>query len=261
MTWKQRPIWHLAPFLLGAVFNCAVGAQSGQNSSTVPSPQPLPAAPATLTSPDTGDAAEHAARLDSLLAQVRDTSSLYRVQALAAIDASPAVDAETVRGLLHEMLEDRDPLVAQTALQALLRRGDEELAVIRETDLERFSGETKELAEVHLASSNRDVSALRALMKNGDAVVEQAAFEAFATNDARAAVDALMEDFRDTSSLSRLQTLELMIRSPYTNSAAVLMPVLEAASKDANPLVKATALRAIKERTAGAAGASNSGGK
>jgi hypothetical protein len=64
---------------------------------------------------------EHSAIRD-LLAIVRDTKQLTRLQALQLLDSSPQVDEQTVRATLRNALVDPDPLLSQYALVALAVR-------------------------------------------------------------------------------------------------------------------------------------------
>jgi hypothetical protein len=184
------------------------------------------------------DPADTALRFDSLAETLRDRSSLERVPTLEAIAASPDIAATSVESLLLGALEDRDPLVAEAALRALLAREDADVLPALERHLAQHIGENGEWVRVELAARKNDLTALRRLLRNGDALVQERAFEALASKDADAAVELLRKSFEDPASLHRLQTLDLFVRSPYTNSPATLVPMLELASKDRDPLVR-----------------------
>jgi HEAT repeat protein len=64
---------------------------------------------------------QHSAVQD-LLAIIRDTKQLARVQALQLLDTSPQVDEQTVLAALRNALVDPDPLLSQYALEALAAR-------------------------------------------------------------------------------------------------------------------------------------------
>jgi hypothetical protein len=64
---------------------------------------------------------EHSAIRD-LLAIIRDTKHLARLQALQLVDSSPQVNDQTVRAALRDALGDQDPSLRQYALEALAVR-------------------------------------------------------------------------------------------------------------------------------------------
>jgi hypothetical protein len=240
-TFRQSRMLRYTLPIVGLAVSCSLHAQSGSTAQAVAAERPVAASTSI-------DPVEATSQLNSLETRLSDRDSLQRVQTLQAIDASPAMSGETARRVLQNALEDKDPVVSEAALRALLNRGEEQLSLVRSVDLTRFSGETADLVRVHLAQHDQDVSALRDLMRNGDAVVQEAAFEALASSDAHAAIELLKDEFRDTDSLSRLQTLELFASSPYTNSPATLKPILEAASNDANPLIRDRAKELLEKK-------------
>ena len=191
---------------------------------------------------------------DHLIQAFRDRSSLTRVELLEQMDASTAIHPETVISLLRDALNDDDLLVREAALRALIRRDSTQNPVLSEADIAAFQGENAELAKVHMAAKNSDLAMLKDLMQNGDAVVQESAFEALSTNDLPGAVEALQAELRDRQSLYRLQTLELLARSGSTNSPAQLLPILREIAEDPDPLVKDYANQILKEKTVEARG-------
>ncbi len=175
---------------------------------------------------------------DHLIQAFRDGSSLNRVALLEQVDESPAIHPETAVALLQEALHDEDPLVREAALQALLRRDNVQTPVLNEADLAAFQGENAELAKVHFDARNEDTAALKELLQHGNAVVQQGAFEALAATDLPGAVETLHAELRDTKSLYRLQTLQLLTR----NNAApnLLLPILHEFANDARPRLRKT---------------------
>lgn len=240
----QSPVWMFALGGFTLALSGPMEAQSNAKSGATAQAQ-YEQPSGALNSIDPGDTA---ARLDDLLSRLRDPASLHRVQAVEAVAASNTIDADTANRILQEALDDKDPAVAEAALRALLGRGDEQLLQVRESDLERFPGETSELARVHIAAIHQDTPDLRELMRNGNALVQETAFEALASSDTAAAVESLKGEFADATSLHRLQTLELFIRSPYTNSSATLMPILKLASEDKDPMVQQRAKQVLAEK-------------
>ena len=241
MISMKKNVSKFAPLMLMLAASCAAGAQTEPVNER-------PEVARKAVALDALELNEHAAQLESLRSQLEDHSSLLRVQTMQTLGASITVDAETANAILQDGVEDRDPVVAEAALLAFLLRGDEQMAQVRAMDLSHFSGETRELAEVRLSSLSDDRSTLCELMKNGDAQVQQAAFDALAATDTTQAIDTLTAEFRDTTSLFRLQTLELLLRSPYTNSPAIAGALLEKARRDDDPLVQAFAVKALDEK-------------
>jgi hypothetical protein len=248
----QRQWKRVAPFVAGtAVLVLAAGlqAQCNQEPCAVAGAKHVEAAPQGMEERGQSmDRVDAARALDGLVTQLQNRSSIHRVEAVEAIAASATADPEKVNRTLRDALEDEDPVVADAALSALVRRGED--PGLTESELQRNRGEYSELARVQLAARNRDSSALKELMGNGDAVVQEAAFAELATEDPKAAVEALKEELFDRNSLYRVQTLELFVRSPYANSSATLMPVLEEASRDDDAMVKERAEAFLKEKQA-----------
>ncbi len=178
---------------------------------------------------------------DRLLQAFRDPSSLTRVESLEAIDDSTAIAPETIVATLQEALHDDDPLVREAALRALLRRDNEQTPVLNQADVSAFQGETAELAQIHFAAKNADSSTLKDLMRQGNAVVQQAAFEALAATDLPGAIETLRAELQNTQSLYRLQTLQLLAESVYAESSSQLMPILQEVQHDRDPLLRAYA--------------------
>jgi hypothetical protein len=165
------------------------------------------------------------------------------------LDASPVLDQATAVSLFQDALRDADPLVGEAALRALLHRDSEQNRILSENEASRFQGETAELAKVHFAAIHRDAEALRELMRTGDAVVQESAFNALAAENTSGAIEDLKAEFDDRSSLHRLQSLELFLRSAYTSSPEVLEPLLRAASDDEDPLVSDYARDTLKDKS------------
>jgi HEAT repeat protein len=185
---------------------------------------------------------------NQLVLAFHNESSLKRVSLLEQVDASTAINPEAAISLLHDSLRDDDQLVREAALRALIRRDSVQNPVLTEADVDSFQGENAELARVHFAEKNADTSRLKELMQQGDAVVQQSAFEALATTDLPGAVEALRAELRDTKSLYRLQTLQLLTTSSYTNSPNQLLPILREAAADQDPLVRDFANQTLKEK-------------
>jgi hypothetical protein len=185
---------------------------------------------------------------DHLIQAFRDGSSMNRVALLEEVDASPAIHPETAVALLQDALHDEDALVREAALQALLRRDNVQTPVLNEADLAAFQGENAELAKVHFAARNEDTATLKDLLQHGNAVVQQGAFEALAATDVPGAVETLRTELRDTKSLYRLQTLQLLTRSSITSSANQLLPILHEFANDADPLVRDFVKQTLKEQ-------------
>ncbi len=177
---------------------------------------------------------------------------------LKQIDTSPAIDQTTAVSILQNSLHDEDQMVRETALRALTSRDSAENPVLSEAEVSSFQGEDAELAKVHFAAKQGDRATLRELIKNGDAAVQEGAFEALATTDATEAVQVLHAELRDQSSLYRLQTLELFVRSSYTNSSSELLPILQEVEQDHDPLVRDYAKKILKEKKAEAASSQES---
>jgi len=228
------------------MMSCPAGAQSNTRARAVPEVRQE----ASAGSLNSINPPEAASRLEELKSALRDRSSLERVRAVEEIDASNTIDAATAENLLREALDDKDPLVSEAGFRALARRGDERVRLVSESDAEEYPGPTGELAKVRFAALRQDTSDLRELMWNGDAVVQEAAFEALASSDATAAIQALRAELQDPTSLYRLQTLELFVRSPYTNSSATLTPILELASEDHDSLIQERAKQVLAEKRA-----------
>jgi HEAT repeat protein len=190
---------------------------------------------------------------NKLLLKFNDRTVLTRAEVLKEIDASPAINQTTVVSILQNSLHDEDPLVREAALSALTRRDTTEDPVLSEAEVTSFQGEDAELAKVHFAAKNGDRGTLRELIKSDDAAVQESAFDALATTDVAEAVQVLHAELRDQSSLHRLQTLELFVRSAYTNSSSELLPILQEVQEDQDPLVRDYAKQILKEKKSEAA--------
>ncbi len=225
---------------LSPVLAAAQQSQSAAYHSTADAArQPIANIPSTTDAP---------VAADRLLQAFQDKSSLTRVQSLEQIDASPAIAPETIVATLLEALHDRDPLVREAALRALLHRDTEQTPVLNQADLVAFQGETAELARVHFAQKSADASTLKELMQHGTATVQQSAFEALAALDLSAAVEALRAELQDTQSIYRLQTLQLLTRNSFTLPSKELLTILQEAAADHDPLVRAFANQTLKDK-------------
>jgi hypothetical protein len=234
MTCRFRLSRKLAPvgfcFALGGVVCTGGNAQSGAAQVGIASD------------------ADATAAANRLLLAFRDPSALTRVALLEQVDASPAFDQPAAVSLLQDALHDEDPLVREAALRALTVRDSLVRPVLAEADAASFQGENAELARVHFAAKNEDTATLRELMQNGDAVVQETAFEALAATDAVGAVGALRAELRDTNSLYRLQTLQLLASSAYTSSPNELLPTLRELTQDQDPLVRDYAKGLLRQK-------------
>ena len=184
---------------------------------------------------------------DSLLTALHNRSLLTRAALLQKVDTSPAFDEAAAVAVLQDALHDQDASVRDAALRALLRRDNEAAPTLSESDVAGFQGQDADLARVHLAAKHEDTRTLRDLMLSGDAVVQESAFEAFASRDTASAVAALRSQFRDRDSLTRLQSLQLFTRSVYTSAPDELLPILQEASSDDDPLVSDFAIRTLHD--------------
>lgn len=238
----QSQLRRIAPAVILGATAVALQAQCGQRPCAVSAARDEQA-PAKAESMDVVDSAR---RLDSLIVRLHDHKSISRVEALETIATSVTADHEKVSRALRDALEDEDPVVADAALRALVQRGEDPGRT--ESELQQTPGESSELARVQLAARDNDSSTLKELMRNGDAVVQEAAFASLAVQDRASAVEALREELFDRNSLYRLQTLELFVRSPYTNSNVMLL--LEEATRDEDALVKERAETLLTEKRA-----------
>jgi len=220
-----------------------VAGQTSQSAAANPSPDAARQRAANI--PSTLDAPVAA---DRLIEAFRDRSSLYRVTLLEQVDASPAIHPEAAVSLLQDALHDEDPLVREAALLALMRRDNLQAPVLNEADVAGFQGENAELARVHFAAKKEDTDTLKDLMQHGDAVVQESAFEALARTDLPSAIQALHDEIRDTKSMYRLQTLQLLTRSSCTNATNQLLPILRELSEDVDPLVRQFVDQVLKEK-------------
>ncbi len=186
---------------------------------------------------------------NQLISDFRTASALNRVQLLEQVDTSPAVDPAAAVALLRDALHDEDPLVREAALRALTVRDTTQAPLLSEADVEGFQGESAELARVHFAARNGDTDSLNDLMRNGDAVVQQGAFDALAATDLPRAVEALLAELRDTTSPYRLQTLQLLAGSSYAHAGEQLLPVLHELAEDTDPLVRAFAVQTLEAKS------------
>lgn len=206
-----------------------------------------------------GSPAEKASALDALHAHdpvlafelvasdFRDRAFGTRLQSLQLMDQSVAIDNLSLTNLLREALHDEDTAVSDYALQALSRRAQNENALLASSDIVSSDATTQQLARTRLAALGHDQSNLRELMRNGDGVVQSAAFEALAASDANIAFGDLIAEFQDTTSLHRQQTLELLVRTPFVDRQ-LLGGVLQQASSDQDPLIKDFAVRALNQK-------------
>jgi len=244
MTHRSRFLHIVALVALTSALGSLLAA--GQKTQPAASNHPADAARQTVANiPSTVDAPVAA---NQLTLAFRDSSSLNRVALLEQIDASPAINPETAVSLLQEALHDQDPLVREAALRALLRRDNIQSPVLNEADLAAFQGENADLARVHFAAKASDSTTLKELMQHGDAVVQQSAFEALATTDLPGALEALHAELRDTTSLHRLQTLQLLTRNSLTILPGQLLSLLGEATNDNDPLVRNYARQTLKEQ-------------
>jgi HEAT repeat protein len=183
----------------------------------------------------------------SLFAQFDDHSELSRTSILEEIAGYGASDEEAITTFLKEALSDEDALVSDAALRALVRQQVQSgKSLLSDADLNLFGGESADLARVQIAAANRDTGGLLQLLTDGDAAVQQSALDALASIDLDGAIEALRAELDDKKSLHRQQTLELLVRSPYTSGQDFLQPTLIEASHDADPLVRESARELLK---------------
>lgn len=219
-----RPLLALSPLLFSLAMSGPAFAGEGTEASAAPF-ELLPAA-------------DQAVSADAMVSYLRDTSHLDRVQQMAFLGSTPVGDQAAITTLLRGALHDDDPLVGETALRALALRDNDQQRLVSEADTLPFLGESADLAKLEIAARDDDQATLLALMKSGDAVVQESAFEALAAKDTRAAIAALKAEFRNPTSLSRLQTLQLLARSSYTASSETLRALVQEATHDTDPLVR-----------------------
>lgn len=237
-----RSIVALAGFC-SALSPALSAAQTSQTAAVNPSSDG--AHPRTAEIPSSIDAPIAA---DHLVHAFHNRSSLHRVALLEQIDSSAAIPPEAAVSLLQDALHDEDPLVREAALSALLRRDTTQTPVLSEAEVDAFQSENAELAKVHFATKNADTVKLKDLLQHGDAVVQESAFEALATTDLPGAIEALHAELRNTASVYRLQTLQLLTRSTYTNSSNELLAILQEMGEDPDPLVRDFARQTLKDK-------------
>ncbi len=181
-----------------------------------------------------------------ITADFQNLASPTRLDSLRVLDQSLQIDSQTAINFLKQALHDEDGAIKEAALAALTRRSQDDNSIISPSDLSGPESEAKQLAKVHFASLNQDQAGLIDLMKIGSAGTQQAAFDALATTDAVEATHQLVHEFQDKTSPSRLRTLELLVRSPYTGRPA-LFDLLHSASNDEDQVVKAYASQILTD--------------
>ena len=85
---------------------------------------------------------------------------------------------------------------------------------------------------------------MRLYLNDTDPVIEEAAFEALAANDARSAVQYLLSIIRDTGQLTRRQSLEILANSPWGHEG-MIVAALRRSAVDQDPLVRQYAIEAL----------------
>jgi hypothetical protein len=100
------------------------------------------------------------------------------------------------------------------------------------------------LADVADAAANQDRAALAQYMRDNDAAVQSAAFDAFSALDNSAAVQTLLGIIDDSSRPNQLQALALLSQSPQIDSQTV-MTTLTNALNGGNPILSNYAAQAL----------------
>jgi len=237
---QQQPAWSGAgasPTIVSAVVNAVEAAYQGGDLETLRRILKTGSPSGQASAFDSLHALDPQLAVESVVADFRDHELGSRLQSLQLIDRSSTIDSQTVTSILREALLDEDTTVSDYAIGALARRTRTDSVVLVPSDLSGPDGGSQQLARVRLAAINHDLTALKEMMRKEDSVVQSAAFEALAVDDAASAAAELVSVFHDKSSLNRLQTLELLVRTRYTDHQ-VLMQVLQQASADEDPLVK-----------------------
>ena len=108
--------------------------------------------------------------------------------------------------------------------------------------------ETK-LAAVEDAANARDVETLRTYVGDADPAVQRAAFDALFVQDEAAAIQGLLSIIRDSSQVTRLQTLQLLNTAPQIDDQTVRAALASAVS-DPDALVSTYATAALAARNA-----------
>jgi len=244
MTHRSRSL----PIVALVALTSALGSLLAAGQKPQPVTSNLPADAARQPIANIPSAVDAPVAANQLILAFRDGSALNRVALLEQVNTSAAINPEAAVSLLQEALHDQDSLVREAALLALLHRDTVQNPVLNEADIAAFQGENAELAKVHFAARASDTTTLKDLMQHGDAVVQQSAFEALAATDLPGALEALHAELRDTTSVYRLQTLQLLTRISITNSAINLLSILRDLTADPDPLVRDFANQTLKVR-------------
>ncbi len=184
--------------------------------------------------------------VQDLLAIIRDQSNPTRWQALWLLDQSWQVDQQIVMQTFRVAARDSDPLVSDYALQALAARQDPDALPGNIGSPETESQATK-LAATQTAASGGDSQTLRQYLRDTDAAVQTAAFDALAAQDTNAAVQDLLADIKDSSMPAREQSLQLLDLSPQVDQATVISALIDALG-DSDSSVGNYALQALARR-------------
>jgi hypothetical protein len=188
----------------------------------------------------------------SVISNFRNHELGSRLQFLELIDRSLVIDPQTVNSLLRDALDDGDPLIRDYALRALTIRAREQPELLSSSDVPEGHGEAQQLARIHFAALRADTFTLLSFLRNGDAVVQSAALDRLAEYDSTSAIRELTNQFADQTSTNRLQTLDLLIRSPIADQSSVFR-VLEQAAHDPDPIIAAHARPVLNKRNTEAA--------
>ena len=100
------------------------------------------------------------------------------------------------------------------------------------------------LAAIETAATDRDSTALKAYLRDGDTAVQASAFQALATQSKDAAIESLAAEIQDTTQPNRLQALQLMVQSSGA-SEPVIMDTLRDALRDPDPAFNAYAIQTL----------------
>jgi hypothetical protein len=184
--------------------------------------------------------------IESVVADFHNQALGTRLLSLQLIDRSLVIDNETALNVLREALHDRDTVLSDCALDALARRVTPDNRLLLTSDLSGPETQARQLAEVSLAAADQDRASLLDLIRKGDGVVQSLAFETLAAKDPSSAIAELVSAFGDKASMTRVQSLELLIRTPYAERK-LLLRVLQQAAADEDPNVKNLASRTLDE--------------
>src|SRR5260370_39092709 len=149
-------------------------------------------------------------------------------------------------------LKDPDPSASAGAVQPPTQNADgvgleassEDLPG---TDAQLDASQTEKLAAIEAAATSQDREALGKYMKDANATVQAAAFDALAAFDNLAAVENLMAEINDVSQPVRLQALQLLTESPHLDEQTVMTTLIDALN-GADPSFSAYAAHALAER-------------